>query len=81
MNLKITIKWNPPAACWVADLADVNGTLIVGGIPLVTGANLLEQFNYLGFKGQFIAQTDHDPDAVPTYADLGSTGHFYFVQP
>lgn len=82
MTLKLVLKWNSSAACWVVDLYNANtGALILGGVMLVTGANLLEQFNYLGFKGTLRAQTDHDADAVPTFANLGSTGHLYFVGP
>lgn len=65
---------------WVLDLAtgDV-GAPIVSGIPLVTGVNLLEQYEYLGIGGSLIVQTDHDVDAVPTFDNLGSTAHLYFV--
>jgi hypothetical protein len=46
---------------------------------LVTGADLLEQFGYLDLGGAFIVQTDHDIDAVPTFANLGTAGRLYFV--
>lgn len=81
MNLRMTIKWNPPAACWVADLSDENGNAIISGVALVTGADLLEQFGYLRFGGQLVVQTDHDTDAVPTFTNLGTEGHFYFLSP
>lgn len=64
---------------WVLDIADADGNMMVGGIPLVTGVDLLAQYGHLGFTGSLVVQTDHDPDAVPTFANLGSTGHLYFV--
>lgn len=81
MDCKLSVKWCKPAACWVADIADINGNPIVSGIPLVTGADLLEQFGYLRLGGQLLAQTDHDTDAVPTFTNLGKEGHMYFLSP
>lgn len=63
---------------WVFDLSDSSDTPILQGIPLVTGENLLAQFDYLNFGGSMVVQTDHDLNAVPTYDNLGSTSHLYF---
>ena len=37
---------------WVLDLADSNGSAIISGIPMITGADLLAQYRYmdLGFS-------------------------------
>lgn len=77
----VNLKWNKPADCWMVDLLDDNGNALVLGFSLVTGADLLEQFKYLGIEGQIMAQTDHDSSAVPTYENLGSRGHMYFLTP
>ncbi len=81
VDYRITQRWNTFSSCWVIDIADAGDTPIVSGIPLVTGADLLESFAYLDIGGQLIVQTDHDTDAVPTFDNLGSTGHLYFVTP
>jgi hypothetical protein len=78
---EFTVTWCAPAACWILDIADSTGAAIVSGIPLITGADLLAQLAYLGIGGELIVQTDHDPDAVPTFANLGATGHLYFIVP
>jgi hypothetical protein len=70
---------NNPAAGWVLDIGDSNNNPIVQGIPLVTGADLLRQYAYLGFGGALWVQTQDDPDAVPTFTNLGSDGHLYYV--
>lgn len=78
--LNLTLLWrNVDEGGWVLDIADGENVPIVRGIPLVTGADLLGQYAYLGFGGQLIVQTDHDTDAVPTWENLGDTSHLYFV--
>lgn len=80
-DYRVTQRWCGPAACWVLDIADSSDVKIVCGVPMVTGGDLLEQFEYLGLGGALIAQTDHNTDAVPTFENLGSTGHLYYVTP
>lgn len=67
------------AGQWVLDMADALGNPLVSGIPLVTGVDLLAPYAYMGFTGSLVVQTDHDTDALPTYSNLGSTSHLYFV--
>lgn len=66
-------------AGWILDIADAAGNSIIAGIPLVTGADLLGQYAYLGLGGSLAVMTDGDPAAVPTYANLGTTANLYFV--
>ena len=79
-SYQLTLHWCVPAAAWVLDIASSDGsTPIVSGIPLVTGADLLEQYAYLGIGGKLVAQTDGDVYAVPTFNNLGNGGRLYFV--
>jgi len=48
-------------------------------VPLVTGANLLKKYAYLGFVGALWVQTLDNPDAVPTFQNLGSDGQLFYV--
>lgn len=64
---------------WVLDIADSANNPLVQGIPLVTGCDLLQQFGHLGIGGALWVLTDGDPMAVPTYHNLGSLSHLYFV--
>ena len=77
----LRLAWNVMAQSWTLDLADVNNTPILQGIPLVTGADLLEQYAYAGIGGSLYVQSDGDQTAAPTFTNLGSTGHLYFVTP
>lgn len=64
---------------WILDIADANKSPIVQGIPLVTGANLLAQYAHLGISGRLWVQTTDNPDAVPTFENLGDASKLYFV--
>jgi hypothetical protein len=75
----LSLKWCDPAQAWTLDILDVNSNPIVTGLQLVTGADLLEQLTYLVIGGQLVAQTDNQPYTVPTFQNLGVTGHLYFV--
>jgi hypothetical protein len=76
----LVVKWNTVLNYWVLDIYDQTGTIpILTGTPLVTGADLLEQYGYLNFGGQLECQTDFDLTAPPTWGNLGDTGHLFFL--
>jgi hypothetical protein len=80
VQYQMTLMWRAaPQGGWVLDIADSAGNEIVSGIPLVTGCDLLGQYAYLNFGGELWVQTDADAAAVPTYDNLGTTSHLYFV--
>jgi hypothetical protein len=70
---------NTPLGGWTLDIGDASNNPILQGIPLVTGANLLGQYTYLGFVGGLFVQTADNPDAVPTFQNLGTDGQLYYV--
>lgn len=76
-NLRLT--WCAPASCWILNINDQDDAPIVQGLPLITGAYLLEQYGYLGIVGQLLVQSDNDPNTVPTFSNLGVTGHLYYL--
>lgn len=77
----IKLRWCPPNNSWILYVMDSNQNPILSGIPLITGADLLEQFAYLEIGGKLIVQSDFDPTLVPNYASLGNTGHLFLVTP
>lgn len=77
----LTLTWNTVAQTWMLDIADSTSVPIVRGIPLVTGADLLAQYAYLELGGSLYVKTDSNADAIPTYTNLGSDSHLYFVVP
>ena len=80
VQYNLYVHWCAPANCWIVDISDANNNPLVGGIPLITGADLLAQYEYLGFDVALIVQTANDALAVPTYQNLGTSGNLYAVQ-
>lgn len=81
----LVLRWNVPNDSWMMDVLDDGGNQVLSGVPLVTGADLLEQFAYLSIggsvgAGQMQAQTTSDTFAVPTYPNLGGDGNLYWLQ-
>lgn len=64
---------------WVLDIGDSLNNPILRGIPLVTGADLLAQYEYLGFGGQLIVATSSNPGDVPLFTNLGSDANLYWI--
>lgn len=79
VQYRLTVVWCHAAQAWTLDMADINNVPIVTGLQLVTGADLLGQLTYLGFTGKLVVQTDSDVLNVPTFTNLGTLGHLYFV--
>jgi hypothetical protein len=75
----LRLTWCWPVQAWVLDVSDSVGNALVSGVPLVTGADLLEQFEYLGIGGQLIVQSDASVDVVPTFTSLGQRSHVFYV--
>jgi hypothetical protein len=65
---------------WMLDIGDADNAPVLCGIPLVTGSDLLAQYAYLGFTGQLWVRSDGDPDAVPSFFNLGSRSHVYWIE-
>lgn len=79
-SFQLTLRFNQFAAVWTLDIAYEDGTPLVGGLPLVTGCDLLSQHKHLGIPGKLVVQTDHDTYATPTYLNLGVAGRLYYVE-
>lgn len=64
---------------WVIDISKSDGTPLVQGIPLVTGDDLLSQYEYMNFGFGLMVYSDGIHDAVPSFSNLGINGHLYVV--
>lgn len=78
---RITLVWrDAPEGGWTLDLTTANGVALLSGVPLVTGADLLEQYRHLGIGGSLVVNDAGGRDAPPTFDGLGVAGRLYFVQ-
>lgn len=79
-ELRIVTKWNPSDnGGWTLDIFDgETDASIVANIPMVTGADLLAQYEYLGLNGRLVVFTDGDETSVPTLQNLGTESNLYF---
>lgn len=73
------VVWNSYSNNWNLSLANSLGVPVLSSIPLVTGSDLLQQFDYLLLGGALITQSDSDLTKNPTLKGLGITEHLYFV--
>lgn len=64
---------------WILDIADANRAVLLAGLPLVTGADLLAQHRHIGIGGALFVTTDRNTGDVPTYDGLGTTSQLTFV--
>ena len=74
---QMRVVWR--GSCWFLDLMDSSDTLLIGGIPLITGADLLAQYRYLGLGFSLYVNCDDPANDNPTQTDLGIKSHLYAV--
>jgi hypothetical protein len=76
---QLLVQWRNAVQTWFLDIADASGNPLVQGIALVTGVDLLGQHKHLGIDGSLFVVSDDDPGAMPTYDNMGTGSHLYFV--
>ena len=84
IQYSMTVRWNVTEydgnGSWFVAFADATtGVEIIDNMPLVTGIDLLDGLEYLGFNGSLIVYTDGDATAVPDFTDLGVQSNLYFL--
>lgn len=75
----LILRWNKPLDVWVMNIADQKGNALANGIAVVSGADLVNQLNYLGFPGALLAQSSTDASAPPSYDGLGVTDGIFYI--
>lgn len=76
-DYQMRVLWR--ATCWYLDLMDASGAAVITGIPLVTGADLLDQYQHLGLGFALHVRCDAEGQEYPTETDLGSGSHLFVV--
>ncbi len=79
VEYRLTIRWlEADEGGWLLDIATSEGVDLVAGIPLVTGCDLLEPYDYLGIGGGLAVWSDGS-DLPPTPDNLGQGVELYFL--
>lgn len=73
------IVWNQIHGAWILDIADQSGLIIITGIALVPGADLLEQHRHLGMHFGLRCFPDGNINEPIRYDNLGTTSHLVVV--
>jgi hypothetical protein len=72
--------WNGEAPAWFIDVINTaTQEFVITSLPLVTGVNLLMQFQYTGIKGVLLAYTNGEPTQPPTFTNLGAESNVYYI--
>ena len=64
---------------WTLDIGDQGGVILLAGVPLIPGVDLLAQYAHMDWPGSLVVTTDRDTGEIPTFDGLGITSHLYFV--
>lgn len=70
---RISIIWRD--LYWIMDLQNDRGELVISGIPLVAGADLLAQYAYMDLGFKLVVVCDDSVQDYPTKTDLGGRSH------
>jgi hypothetical protein len=62
-SLQMAVTWR--AAFWCLDIMDSSGADLIKGIPLITGADLLAQYRYLGLGFSLYVGCDNPATKTP----------------
>lgn len=76
-SFQMSITWR--AEFWCLDLMDGSEAMIIAGIPLITGYDLLAQYGYLNLGFSLYIVCDIEGQENPTQFDLGVASHLYAV--
>jgi len=79
-SLLFVNKWNPEMQCWLLDISDgETEEPILTSLPLVSGADILEQFAHVGIPGKLAVYTEGDELSPPNELNLGIESKLYYV--
>jgi hypothetical protein len=87
VNYGLALRWNNISNNWILDIYTSGGDKLITGIPLITGTDLLGQFQYLDIAKQAVILAVTDPfgsshiDDVPSKTNLGIDSHLYYITP
>lgn len=70
-SFNCTINFNETAQYWILNIYQGDGTPIILGMPMVTGLNLLRQYQYLGIGSIYVWNVAGVTTDSPNASNLG----------
>lgn len=74
LTLNLTLGYSEMAGYWQMAVSDVNGNLLIGSVPLITGwypaANLLAQYQYMNIGSAYLLNTGNANTDYPNSENL-----------
>lgn len=64
---------------WMLDIYTTSKELIIGGVPILAGVNILEQYRYLGFNGSLNLICEND-EMETNFHELGKGNKLYYME-
>lgn len=58
LKLRFFIRYNTEQKCWMMNLSNEEGNVLVSSIPLVCGLNSLEQQSYMNIGSAYVVKLD-----------------------
>lgn len=83
-SFRMVCRWNPEMPAWTVCLLDGETQApLVTCLPLVTGTDLLAQFQHLGIVGSLFVYVDGGAgtEEIPTLESLGKEANLYYYVP
>ena len=73
-TLGFFLSYNTIAGYWEMTISNaLTDTVLISGIPLLTGCNLLGQFEYMGLGSAYIINSDNNSNDSPDDTNLGTS--------
>ncbi|HBC94305.1 MAG TPA: hypothetical protein DCZ10_15760 [Pelotomaculum sp.] len=71
ITLRFRINYNDIAGYWWMSITDSSGALLIDSLPLLTGQNILGQYQYLGIGSAYLYNNGSSEDN-PDNTNLGT---------
>ena len=68
----VTVSYNEIAKYWVMEISDSNQNLLLSDVPLVTGLDLLRQYQYLVIGSLYLLPVGQQSEDYPNSTNLGT---------
>jgi hypothetical protein len=72
INLNLRVRYNTQGGYWWMTISDANGNVLLDALPLLTGIDLLEQYEYLGIGSAVILNRGNTTLDSPDDKTLGT---------